>query len=164
MRVSLVLMDSLSGGVHGLWSEGGTVLSPEGVLVTASLVLIFGGSDLTRGDSPASVETSWTTVSPVLTWYSSDPVGGTGCISERGAWTVDSLVLIRACRILSPEGGSALPLSVGSAPAPPSLAETASRVLIRGRSRGVGSWGEGGSVEGCGSDGDSGRGGSVGGS
>ena len=54
------------------------MLSPEGVPVTVSLVLIFGGSDLTRGADPASEGISWTTVSRILTWGGSDPACGAG--------------------------------------------------------------------------------------
>lgn len=85
MRVSLVLMDSLSGGVHGLWSEGGAVLSPEGVLVTVSLVLIFGGSDLTRGAGSTSAGVLWTVTSLVLTCGGSDPACGAGGTSGLGS-------------------------------------------------------------------------------
>ena len=156
MQASLVLMANRS-GVPGLWPAGGAALSPEGALVTASLVLIFGGSDLTRGADPASAGISWTAVSLVLICGGSDPACGAGCTSGRGSsCTADSLVLIRFCFILSSGDGPALPLSARPAPAPPSLAETASRVLIRGRSRGGGSWGEG-----C-SPGASGDGGSAG--
>ncbi len=149
-------------GVPGLWPAGRAALSPEGALVTASLVLIFGGPDLTRGADPASAGISWTAVSLVLTWGGSGPTCGAGCTSGRGSSCIaDSLVLICFCFIRSPEVGLALSLSDGPALAPPSLVETASCVLIRGRSRGGGSCGEGGSVEGCGPDGDSGRGGSA---
>ena len=148
MQASLVLMDSRS-GVPGLWPAVGAVLSPEGALVTATLVLIFGGSDLTRGADSASAGISWTAVSLVLTWGGSGAACGAGETSGRGSsCTADSLVLICPCFIRSPGDGPA--------PAPPSLVETASRVLIRGRSRGIGSWGEG-----C-SAGTSGGGGSAG--
>lgn len=154
MQASLVLMDSRS-GVPGLWSAGGAVLPPEGALVTASLVLIFGGSNLTRGADPISEGTSRTAVSLILTWGGSDPACGAGGTSGRGSsCTADSLILICLCFIRSPGGGPALALS--ASPVPPSLAETASRVLIRGRSRWDGSWGEG-----C-SPGASGDGGSAG--
>ena len=144
-------------GVPGLWPAGRAALSPEGALVTASLVLIFGGSDLTRGANPASAGTSRTAVSLVLTWGGSGPACGTGETSGRGSsCTADSLFLICLCFIRSPGGDPALPLSARPAPAPPSLAETAFRVLILGRSRGGGSWGEG-----C-SPGASGDGGSAG--
>ena len=144
-------------GVPGLWPAGRAALSPEGALVTASLVLIFGGPDLTRGADPASAGISWTAVSLVLICGGSDPACGAGCTSGRGSsCTADSLVLIRFCFILSSGDGPALPLSARPAPAPPSLAETASRVLIRGRSRGGGSWGE------CCSPGAAGDGGSAG--
>ena len=144
-------------GVPGLWPAGGAALSPEGALVTAFLVLTFGGSDLTRGANPASEGMSRAAVSLVLAWGGSGPACGTGCTSGRGSsCTADSLVLIRFCFILSSGDGPALPLSARPAPAPPSLAETASRVLIRGRSSGDGSWGEY-----C-SPGDSGDGGSAG--
>ena len=156
MQASLVLMDSRS-GVPGLWSAGGAVLPPEGALVTALLVLIFGSSDLTCGADPASAGISRTVLSLVLIWGGSDPACGAGCTSGRGSsCTADSLVLICARFIRSPEFGPALALSDGPALAPLSLAETASRVLIRGRSRGIGSWGEG-----C-SAGTSGGGGSAG--
>ena len=150
-------MDSRS-GVPGLWPAVGAVLSPEGLLMTASLVLIFGRSSLTRGADPVSEGTSRTAVSLVLTWGGSDPACGAGGTSGRGSsCTADFLVLICARFIRSPGDGPALPLSDGPALAPPSLAETASCVLIRGRSRGGSSWGEG-----C-SPGTSGGGGSAGG-
>ncbi len=118
-------------GVPGLWPAGGAALSPEGALVATSLVLIFGGSDLTRGADPASEGISWTTVSRILTWGGSDPACGAGGVSGlESSCKADCLVLIRLCFIRSPGDGPAL--------APPSLAETASRVLIRGRSRGGG--------------------------
>ena len=149
MQASLVLMANRS-GVPGLWPAGGAALSPEGALVATSLVLIFGGSDLTRGADPASEGISWTTVSRILTWGGSDPACGAGGVSGReSSCKADFLVLIRLCFIRSPGNGPAL--------APPSLAETASLVLIRGRSRGGSSWGEG-----C-SPGTSGGGGSAGG-
>ncbi len=130
-------------GVPGLWPAGGAALSPEGALVATSLVLIFGGSDLTRGADPASAGISRTAVSLVLTWGGSDPVCGAGKTSGRGAsCTADSLVLICARFIRSPGGGPVLPLSARPALAWPSLAETASRVLILGRSCGGSSWGE----------------------
>ena len=130
MQASLVLMANRS-GVPGLWPAVGAVLSPEGALVTATLVLIFGGSDLTRGADPASEGISWTTVSRILTWGGSDPACGAGGVSGlESSCKADCLVLIRLCFIRSPGDGPAL--------APPSLAETASRVLIRGRSRGGG--------------------------
>ncbi len=136
-------------GVPGLWPAGGAALSPEGALVTAFLVLTFGGSDLTRGANPASEGMSRAAVSLVLAWGGSGPACGTGCTSGRGSsCTADSLVLIRFCIIRSPRDSPAS--------APPSLVETASRVLIRGRSRGGGSWGEGCSL------GASGDGGSAG--
>ncbi len=148
MQASLVLMANRS-GVPGLWPAGGAALSPEGALVATSLVLIFGGSDLTRGADPSSAGISRAVLSLVLIWGGSDPVCGAGETSGRGAsCTADSLVLICARFICSP-GDS-------PAPAPPSLGETASRVLIRDRSRGIGSWGEG-----C-SAGTSGGGGSAG--
>ena len=156
MQASLVLMDSRS-GVPGLWSAGGAVLPPEGALVTASLVLIFGGSNLTRGADPISEGTSRTAVSLILTWGGSDPACGAGGTSGQGSsCTADSLILICLCFIRSPEFGPALALSDGPALAPLSLAETASRVLIRGRSRGDGSRGE------CCSPGAAGDGGSAG--
>ena len=148
MQASLVLMDSRS-GVPGLWSAGGAVLPPEGALVTALLVLIFGSSDLTCGADPASAGISRAVLSLVLIWGAPDPVCGAGETSGRGSsCKADFLVLIRLCFIRSPGNGPAL--------APPSLAETASRVLIRGRSRGGGSWGE------CCSPGAAGDGGSAG--
>ena len=154
MQASLVLMANRS-GVPGLWPAGGAALSPEGALVATSLVLIFGGSNLTRGADPSSEGISRAVLSLVLIWGDSDPDCGTGGTSGRGSsCTADSLVLIRLCFIRSPGDSPALPLSARPAPAPPSLAETASRVLIRGRSCGGGSWGEG-----C-----SGGGGSAGGS
>ena len=157
MQASLVLMDSRS-GVPGLWSAGGAVLPPEGALVTTLLVLIFGSSDLTCGADPASAGISRTVLSLVLICGGSDPACGAGCTSGRGSsCTADSLVLICARFIRSPGDGPALPLSARPALAPLSLAETASRVLIRGRSRGDGSRGEG-----C-SPGTSGGGGSAGG-
>ena len=144
-------------GVPGLWPAGGAVLPPEGALVTASLVLIFGSSDLTRGVDPASAGISWTAVSLVLTWGGSGAACGAGETSGRGSsCTADSLVLICPCFIRSPGDGTALPLSARPAPETSSLAETASRVLIRGRSRGGGSWGE------CCSPGAAGDGGSAG--
>ena len=134
MQASLVLMANRS-GVPGLWPAGGAVLPPEGALVTALLVLIFGSSDLTCGADPASAGILRAVLSLVLIWGASDPVCGAGCTSGRGSsCTADSLVLICPCFIRSPGDGPA--------PAPPSLVETASRVLIRGRSRGGGSWGE----------------------
>ena len=148
MQASLVLMDSRS-GVPGLWSAGGAVLPPEGALVTALLVLIFGSSDLTCGADPASAGISRAVLSLVLIWGAPDPVCGAGETSGRGSsCTADSLVLICPCFIRSPGDGPA--------PAPPSLVETASRVLIRGRSRGDGSRGE------CCSPGAAGDGGSAG--
>ncbi len=156
MQASLVLMASRS-GVPGLWSAGGAVLPPEGALVTALLVLIFGSSDLTCGADPASAGISRAVLSLVLIWGAPDPVCGAGETSGRGSsCTADSLVLICPCFIRSPGDGTALPLSARPAPETSSLAETASRVLIRGRSRGIGSWGEG-----C-SAGTSGGGGSAG--
>ncbi len=156
MQASLVLMANRS-GVPGLWPAGGAVLPPEGALVTASLVLIFGSSDLTRGVDPASAGISWTAVSLVLTWGGSGAACGAGETSGRGSsCTADSLVLICPCFIRSPGDGTALPLSARPAPETSSLAETASRVLIRGRSRGGGSWGE------CCSPGAAGDGGSAG--
>jgi len=156
MQASLVLMDSRS-GVPGLWSAGGAVLPPEGALVTALLVLIFGSSDLTCGADPASAGISRAVLSLVLIWGAPDPVCGAGETSGRGSsCKADFLVLIRLCFIRSPEFGPALPLSAGPALAPLSLAETASRVLIRGRSRGDGSRGE------CCSPGAAGDGGSAG--
>ena len=147
-------MDSRS-GVPGLWSAGGAVLPPEGALVTALLVLIFGSSDLTCGADPASAGISRTVLSLVLIWGGSDPACGAGCTSGRGSsCTADSLVLICARFIRSPGDGPALPLSAGPALAPLSLAETASRVLIRGRSRGDGSW-DGGCSPGASGDGES---------
>ena len=143
MQASLVLMANRS-GVPGLWPAGGAALSPEGALVATSLVLIFGGSDLTRGADPSSAGISRAVLSLVLIWGAPDPVCGAGETSGRGSsCKADSLVLIRFCFILSSGDGPALPLSARPAPAPPSLAETASRVLIRGRSRGGDSWGEG---------------------
>ena len=130
MQASLVLMANRS-GVPGLWPAGGAALLPEGALVATSLVLIFGGSDLTRGADPASEGISWTTVSRILTWGGSDPACGAGGVSGlESSCKADCLVLIRLCFIRSPGDGPALAL--------PSLAETASRVLIRGRSRGGG--------------------------
>ena len=156
MQASLVLMANRS-GAPGLCPAGGAVLSPEGALVTASLVLIFGSSDLTRGVDPASAGISWTAVSLVLTWGGSGAACGAGETSGRGSsCTADSLVLICPCFIRSPGDGTALPLSARPAPETSSLAETASRVLIRGRSRGGGSWGE------CCSPGAAGDGGSAG--
>lgn len=148
MQVSLVLMANRS-GVLGLWSAGGAALSPEGALVATSLVLIFGGSDLTRGANPSSAGISRAVLSLVLIWGAPDPVCGAGGISGRGSsCKADSLVLNCARFICSP-GDS-------PAPAPPSLGETASRVLIRDRSREGGSW-----CEGC-SAGAPGTGGSAG--
>ena len=136
-------------GVPGLWPAGGAALSPEGALVATSLVLIFGGSDLTRRGDPASAGISWTAVSLALICGGSDLTCGAGETSGRGSsCTADSLVLICVRFIRFPRDGPA--------PALPSLAETASRVLIRGRSRGGSSWGEG-----C-SPGASGDGGSAG--
>ena len=130
MQASLVLMANRS-GVPGLWPAGGAALSPEGALVATSLVLIFGGSDLTRRADPSSAGISRAVLSLVLIWGAPDPVCGAGETSGRGSsCKADFLVLIRLCFIRSPGDGPAL--------APPSLAETASRVLIRGRSRGGG--------------------------
>ena len=138
MQASLVLMANRS-GVLGLWSAGGAALSPEGALVATSLVLIFGGSDLTRGADPSSAGISRTALSLVLICGGSDPACGAGGVSGwESSCKADFLVLIRLCFIRSPGDGPALPLSDGPALAPPSLAETASRVLIRGRSRGGG--------------------------
>ena len=138
-------MDSRS-GVPGLWPAVGAVLSPEGALVTATLVLIFGSSSPTRGADSASAGISWTAVSLVLTWGGSGAACGAGETSGReSSCKADFLVLIRLCFIRSPGDGPALPLSDGPALAPPSLAETASRVLIRGRFRGDGSDGASGS-------------------
>ena len=148
MQASLVLMANRS-GVLGLWSAGGAALSPEGALVATSLVLIFGGSDLTRGADPSSAGISRTALSLVLICGGSDPACGAGGVSGwESSCKADFLVLIRLCFIRSPGDGPE--------PAPLSLVETASRVLIRGRSRGIGSWGEG-----C-SAGTSGGGGSAG--
>ncbi len=136
MQASLVLMANRS-GVPGLWPAGGAALSPEGALVATSLVLIFGGSDLTRRADPSSAGISRAVLSLVLIWGASDPACGAGETSGRGAsCTADSLVLICARFICSP-GDS-------PAPVPPSLTETASRVLILGRSRGGGSAGASG--------------------
>ncbi len=144
-------------GVPGLWPAGGAALSPEGALVATSLVLIFGGSDLTRRADPSSAGISRAVLSLVLIWGAPDPVCGAGETSGRGSsCKADFLVLIRLCFIRSPEFGPALALSDGPALAPLSLAETASRVLIRGRSRGDGSRGE------CCSPGAAGDGGSAG--
>jgi len=148
MQASLVLMANRS-GVPGLWPAGGAALSPEGALVATSLVLIFCGSDLTRRADPSSAGISRAVLSLVLIWGAPDPVCGAGETSGRGSsCKADFLVLIRLCFIRSPGDGPE--------PAPLSLVETASRVLIRGRSRGIGSWGEG-----C-SAGTSGGGGSAG--
>ena len=156
MQASLVLMANRS-GVPGLWPAGGAALSPEGALVATSLVLIFGGSDLTRGADPSSAGISRTALSLVLICGGSDPACGAGGVSGwESSCKADFLVLIRLCFIRSPGGDPALPLSARPAPAPPSLAETASRVLILGRSRGGGSWGE------CCSPGAAGDGGSAG--
>ena len=136
-------------GVPGLWPAGGAALSPEGALVATSLVLIFGGSDLTLRADPSSAGISRAVLSLVLIWGAPDPVCGAGETSGRGSsCKADFLVLIRLCFIRSP----------GDSPArsPPSLVETASRVLIRGRSRGDGSRGE------CCSPGAAGDGGSAG--
>ena len=156
-QMSLVLMDSWS-GVLSPWPADGAVLSPEGVPVTAPLVLIFGCSDLTRGADSPSKEMSRTALSLVLIWSGSDPVCGAGETSGRGSLTADSLVLICVRFISSPGDSPVLLFSDGPVPTPPSLAETASRVLIRGRSRGDGSWSEGLST------GTSGGGGPAGGS
>ena len=135
MQASFILMDDPLGGFR-LWLRGSAVPGLEEMSETVSLVLIFGGSDLTRGADPASEGISWTTVSRILTWGGSDPACGAGGVSGReSSCKADFLVLIRLCFIRSPGNGPAL--------APPSLAETASRVLIRGRSRGGSSWGEG---------------------
>ena len=156
MQASLVLMANRS-GVPGLWPAGGAALSPEGALVATSLVLIFGGSDLTRRADPSSAGISRAVLSLVLIWGDPDPVCGAGETSGRGSsCKADFLVLIRLCFIRSPGDGPE--------PAPLSLIETASLVLIRGCSCGGGSWGEGGPVgdseSGGGSAGDSGVGGS----
>ena len=125
------------------------MLSPEGALVTAFLILIFGGSDLTRGADPSSAGILQTALSLVLICGGSDPVCGAGETSGRGSsCTADSLVLICVRFIRSP-GDS-------PAPAPPSLVETASRVLIRGRSRRGGSWCEGCSASASGGGGSAG--------
>ena len=148
MQAFLVLMANRS-GTPGLCPAGGAVLSPEGALVTAFLVLIFGGSDLTRGADPSSAGISRTALSLVLICGGSHPACGAGGVSGReSSCTAESMVLICVRFIRSPGDGPAL--------APPSLAETASRVLIRGRSSGDSSWGEY-----C-SPGDSGDGGSAG--
>ena len=142
MQASFVLIDRQSGGFDLRYGARG-VLSPEGTPVTASLVLTFGGSDLTRGVDSISGGMSRTAVSLVLTCGGSDPACGAGGTSELGSsCTADFLVLIRVRLIRFPGDGVALPLSDGPM-SPPSLAETASRVLIRGRSRGDGSWREG---------------------
>ena len=146
MQASLVLMANRS-GVPGLWPAGGAALSPEGALVATSLVLIFGGSDLTRGADPSSAGISRTALSLVLICGGSDPACGAGGVSGwESSCKADFLVLIRLCFIRSPGDGPA--------PAPPSLAKTASRVLIRGRSCGDGSW-DGGCSPGASGDGES---------
>ena len=148
MQASFILMDDPSGGFR-LWPRGSAVPRLEEMSETVSLVLIFGGSDLTCGADPASKGISWTTVSRILTWGGSDPAcGAVGVSGRESSCKADFLVLIRLCFIRSPGDGPE--------PAPLSLVETASRVLIRGRSRGIGSWGEG-----C-SAGTSGGGGSAG--
>ena len=123
------------------------MLSPEGALVTASLVLIFGSSDLTRRADPSSAGISRAVLSLVLIWGAPDPVCGAGETSGRGSsCKADFLVLIRLCFIRSPGDGPE--------PAPLSLVETASRVLIQGRSCGDGSW-DGGCSPGASGDGES---------
>ena len=134
-------------GVPGLWPAGGAALSPEGALVATSLVLIFGGSDLTRRADPSSAGISRAVLSLVLIWGAPDPVCGAGETSGRGSsCKADFLVLIRLCFIRSPGDGPE--------PAPLSLVETASRVLIQGRSCGDGSW-DGGCSPGASGDGGS---------
>ena len=146
MQASLILMANRS-AAPGLCPAGGAVLSPEGALVTATLVLIFGSSSPTRGADSASAGISWTAVSLVLTWGGSGAACGAGETSGReSSCKADFLVLIRLCFIRSPGNGPAL--------APPSLAETASLVLIRGRSCGDGSW-DGGCSPGASGDGES---------
>ena len=146
MQASLVLMANRS-GVPGLWPAGGAALSPEGALVATSLVLIFGGSDLTRRADPSSAGISRAVLSLVLIWGAPDPVCGAGETSGRGSsCKADFLVLIRLCFIRSPGDGPE--------PAPLSLVETASRVLIQGRSCGDGSW-DGGCSPGASGDGES---------
>ena len=146
MQASFILMDDPSGGFR-LWPRGSAVPGLEEMSETVSLVLIFGGSDLTRGADPASKGISWTTVSRILTWGGPDPACGAGGVSGwESSCKADFLVLIRLCFIRSPGDGPA--------PAPPSLAKTASRVLIRGRSCGDGSW-DGGCSPGASGDGES---------
>ena len=59
------------------------MLSPERALVATSLVLIFGGSNLTRGADPSSEGISRAVLSLVLIWGDSDPDCGVGETSER---------------------------------------------------------------------------------
>ena len=92
MQASFILMDDSSGGFR-LWPRGSAVPGLEEMSETVSLVLIFGGSDLTRGADPASEGISWTTVSRILTWGGPDPACGAGCTSEwKSSRTAASLV------------------------------------------------------------------------
>ena len=119
----------------------------------ASLVLMANRSGVPglwpAGGAALSPEGALVATSLVLIFGGSDPACGAGGVSGlESSCKADCLVLIRLCFIRSPGDGPAL--------APPSLAETASRVLIRGRSRGDGSRGE------CCSPGAAGDGGSAG--
>ena len=82
MYTSLVLMDSLLAGCP-LPGGGSAVLWSVGAPVAASLVLIFGGSDLTRGAGSTSAGISWAAASLVLTCGGSDPACGADGTSGR---------------------------------------------------------------------------------
>ncbi len=136
-----------------VWSEGVAAIDAF-VLICGDSVLILGRSDppCTTGSAPA--DGSWTTASRVL-------IRG-GPTSSRGAdgvslWilrTVDSRILIFCCSDPAAEAGSVLPPPDGVVL--PSLAVTASLVLILGWSAGLGAelppaGDRGGSVSGPGS-------------
>ena len=100
-----------------------------------SLVLMANRSGVlglwSAGGAALLPEGALVATSLVLIFGGSDPACGAGGVSGwESSCKADFLVLIRLCFIRSPGDGPAL--------APPSLAETASRVLIRGRSRGGG--------------------------
>ena len=128
---------------------------PEAASVTVSLVLICGSSGLPCGSDGASAQTSWTAVSLVLILGRSGSFGAAGSVpseTSRTFRTADFRILIFRRSGPAAEAGSVLPPLDGGAP--PSLAVTASLVLIFGCSRGGGSWGEGCSAGGsCGVDG-----------
>ena len=136
-----------------VWSEGVAAIDAF-VLICGDSVLILGRSDppCTTGSAPA--DGSWTTASRVL-------IRG-GPTSSRGAdgvslWilrTVDSRILIFCCSDPAAEAGSVLPPL--DSVVLPSLAVTASLVLILGWSAGLGAelppaGDRGGSVSGPGS-------------